>query len=1083
MNANPDQGFLSDTEHDSGADSDYDDAAYEHEPNQGAQPNIVQQFAMQQDPENAISAAELNAVFANDTRETWAKDANELLGKRMFCDWAAEGRELRADDRLTLDFRLDYFAVVSKPRTPIQVARGPLFETISLNLSFWMKRYRASTPSSLPFPIERRTFYLGESNRLQWFIVMKPLHQYVWPRRAVDKQKEIRYAMAHCSMTKDNAGRMLSFIASIFQSTPELSKTGIDQRYVNSSANWKDLGADRKVDISRDQWLLFQQLFSQSYEEYFSTLDEEHFYRCHEPTFHTYDYGQDLALGNGPEQVIRLERQLSREFAMDGVEMIGAALAVNVSIEAANGEHMSALVDFRRCAAEFPRTSARTFFPLGFSPRVGSVQSLEPPTIMLTSFLSATIEQTKQENGGAEVLRSGPFQVYSVLKQSIRPTASDLLVRRGYYTASRSVDRTMLAGVRQQSRHQKLGAYTNPANLNDDSVPIRREASRIATAQSNSNDNIRFEFNMAFFVGNAAADHANFHYFIDRAFRPISTAMADPQMALVSKFVCVFMPRVFPGVLVSFLRMLYAVEAGLANVDFSPFKSEAVSCIERLALLCVTGDARSIPTKLWNALGTTDALTLRGWPYVKPSLINFKAARLGCQSWPMENNDLVLHSKAGICFNYDIATYLRLKNYMVLQHFGSRIFNSISVVQGWIRRAIRVMESELREWVTDGLLHAAGHREGTEDANVVREFMAHAHSLAAPELYMAAVRTVSQHITVTGWDLNEFSGHLYDMLTAPTSSPSRPKLPIIARHIWHANLRVALICPPGTLFREEGPEFRKRTLVSILVAEIQSSGMVCFPGHHPQTHVPTLSQVIELFSKARAKAKRQAIRNVEGSLSVLGLDPTVSEIPAWLIDGINEWQQYVNPDANKQIPKRIRPYLSTFQIILDIAATINLEQEPFLKLVVIYTSIYHAMRAPPRFNLATGTVEEHQRPGGVAMSRWVAAFFLKALTVKVVQSSNVEDSPDYAQAVNEVLSRCRIPWASLAMVGLTRSLPGCANSTKCREFHVPLPDELESRLRECLTYVNGKDRSMFQLAIRGNNALANRVYQQAERDS
>ncbi|KAK9384501.1 hypothetical protein V1515DRAFT_589149 [Lipomyces mesembrius] len=103
---------------------------------------------------------------------------------------------------------------------------------------------------------------------------------------------------------------------------------------------------------------------------------------------------------------------------MDGVEMIGAALAVDLSIEAANGEHMSEPVDFRRCVAEFPRTSARTFFPLGFSPRVGSVQSLEPPTVMLTSFMSAAIEQTKQENGGAEVLRSGPFQGYSGLKQS-----------------------------------------------------------------------------------------------------------------------------------------------------------------------------------------------------------------------------------------------------------------------------------------------------------------------------------------------------------------------------------------------------------------------------------------------------------------------------------------------------------------------------------------------------------------------------------------------------------------------------------------------------------------------------------------
>ncbi|KAK9334360.1 hypothetical protein LIPSTDRAFT_76776 [Lipomyces starkeyi NRRL Y-11557] len=444
----------------------------------------------------------------------------------MYFDWAALGRELQMDDHVEVGFRLDYFAIISKPLMPIQIERGPLFETMSVHLGSWSKRYRASTPYLLPFPIEGRAFYLGSSNRLQWFLIMKPVFGYVWPSDKAEKQKLIRQGVTKCAMSRDNARKLLQYIVSICESHTELAKAGVDRRALEAQAEWKNLGVDRQVDLSRAQWLLFQELFCQCYHEHFGSLNEDHFFRTHEPTFHVYDYGQDLPVGNATISFDdHLVEQLSAEFNMNGVEMVGTALALNVGVTDRHGHHLSSLVDFRRSVAEFPQISSRTFFPLGFSPRVGNVQSTEPSVSLFTDLLSGIIEQTKAENSGNEVVRAGPFQIYSMLKQSIRPTTADLLVRRGYYTASWSVDEGMVATQKHRKRYQQVQVYTNPANPNDDVVPIRREASRIRRAQESQNDNLRFEFNFAFLVSNAQQEHANFAYFIERVFGSIRHAI------------------------------------------------------------------------------------------------------------------------------------------------------------------------------------------------------------------------------------------------------------------------------------------------------------------------------------------------------------------------------------------------------------------------------------------------------------------------------------------------------------------------------------------------------------------------------
>ncbi|KAK9481730.1 hypothetical protein V1527DRAFT_516379 [Lipomyces starkeyi] len=590
-----------------------------------------------------IRVRQLNALFSGRNRATWARSASQLINQRRYIDWASLGRELQTDDHVEVGFRLRLFCYYQSA-----------FETISMHLGFWSKRYRASTLYLLPFPLERRAIYLGSSDRLQWILVMKPAFGYVWPSDKAEMQELIRQGVTKCTTSRDDARILL-------------------QRALGAQAEWKNFGVDRQVEASRAQWLSFQELFCQGYNDHFGSLDEDHFFRTHEPAFHVFDYGQDLPVGNATTSFDdHLVEQLSAEFNMDGVEMVGTALALNVGVTDRHGHHLSSLVDFHRCVAEFPEISSRTFFPLRFLPRVGHVQSTEPPVSLFADLLSGIIEQTKAENSGNEVVRAGPFQMYSMLKQSIRPTTADLLVRRGYCTASWSVDEGMIATRRHHKRYQQVQVYTNPANPNDDRVPIRREGSRMRRAQETQNDNLRFEFNLAFLVSNAQQEHANFAYFIERVFGSTRQAIVARGAAMVKRFVIVFEPTVFPGVLVSFLHMLYAIQADLANKDFSAFRGEAVSFIERLALYGLTGDPLVIPTRLRNTLGTREALVHRGWPFVRARYLDFVNIKIGAQGWPRLILEPLLHTKPGIIYNYDHATFLRFRNYRVEREFGQQ---------------------------------------------------------------------------------------------------------------------------------------------------------------------------------------------------------------------------------------------------------------------------------------------------------------------------------------------------------------------------------------------------------------------------
>ncbi|KAK9241487.1 hypothetical protein V1506DRAFT_550565 [Lipomyces tetrasporus] len=346
-------------------------------------------------------------------------------------------------------------------------------------------------------------------------------------------------------------------------------------------------------------------------------------------------------------------------------------------------------------------------------------------------------------------------------------------------------------------------------------------------------------------------------------------------------------------------------------------------------------------------------------------------------------------------------------------------------------------------------------------------------------LYTEAVKTINAVTQSTSYDIAEFAQHLYDTVTAETL-PVSHKLPLLPSHTWHQSLRLVLTCPEDGLFTGNS---RQNKMVRMLTIALTSEGVSCLPGRHDKSGKLTISHIVHLYSQTQARVKRQVIRSVEGSLPALGLSMMVSEFPAWLIESIQDWRTYIDPAINKRIPKSATAdVVGSFRTLLDMSLTMDLSAEPFLQMTVIYAAVYRLLTYPPLFDLSNDIVKMHSGTGGTRKTRWVGAFFLKALTIQIAQSDYLERE-GIVKAVNVVLAKCRIPWASYAMVGLADSLPGRGVSKDCGDFIGWQGPEMARKLRACVAYLNSKDRSLFQEAIKNNIELANTLYQQVELES
>ncbi|KAK9241707.1 hypothetical protein V1506DRAFT_496453 [Lipomyces tetrasporus] len=461
-----------------------------------------------------------------------------------FLDFCAEGRTLSNSDRYRCTPHLDYLCLLGKPLTPISTTDGPMFESTSIRLAEWRRIYRADSPYIMSFSLRHRTFYLGVTGRMQWYIVMRPTTATdELDVRGPERRRAVKDGVKHCAMRKEDGIRMLRYIVWVCSRDSDLVKTGLDERYLQPRKCWQSLGLSPAVTFTRHQFSLFQEIFCREFESYFRSADETDFFLRHTPTIHVYDYGQDMPLlRHAADHPAKFTDELARQFSFDGVDEVSAAVAANIGFESADGSHLSALADFRACWDQFEDKDDVTFFPLALSPRAGNIQSSAMPSLIRSRVLNELQSRTRLDNHDRDVLGVGDFQIYSTLKQTIRPTANDLLVAKGHYTAVLSVDSAIMVDSRHKARHQKLSNLLSMTNEN--ALPIHREAQRIQDAIEHGRDALRIEVNLSFKIGSSAPMNANAAYFVHHILQPVWEGIGSRRNGIPDALAIVFDPEV-----------------------------------------------------------------------------------------------------------------------------------------------------------------------------------------------------------------------------------------------------------------------------------------------------------------------------------------------------------------------------------------------------------------------------------------------------------------------------------------------------------------------------------------------------------
>ena len=83
--------------------------------------------------------------------------------------------------------------------------------------------------------------------------------------------------------------------------------------------------------------------------------------------------------------------------------------------------------------------------------------------------------------------------------------------------------------------------------------------------------------------------------------------------------------------------------------------SEAVAALDRLGNFCFTGDPRVLPSTVFRPLGTMESLRRAGWPYVNPTMLDFRNADgfINLGQWPRLSDDRpVLMHVAALGYHY-----------------------------------------------------------------------------------------------------------------------------------------------------------------------------------------------------------------------------------------------------------------------------------------------------------------------------------------------------------------------------------------------------------------------------------------------
>lgn len=217
--------------------------------------------------------------------------ALELLHTRHSIDFgsdASTSRNVRYDDELSMQFFLDYLAIIGVPLKPITKANCSAMAHVGVSFSSWNASYSGKDMFNLSFELGHRTFQIArDSIRMTWFIVFHPRIPEVLNFNSAKRQRAQRKAADKSALRHYHAKTLSKYIVRIFLQGGLVNR-GVDHTWI--------LGSHKRQQIPLSAWREFQVEFIEGWDKFVNDHKDDSFWRTHRPTFHCYDYGANLPI-------------------------------------------------------------------------------------------------------------------------------------------------------------------------------------------------------------------------------------------------------------------------------------------------------------------------------------------------------------------------------------------------------------------------------------------------------------------------------------------------------------------------------------------------------------------------------------------------------------------------------------------------------------------------------------------------------------------------------------------------------------------------------------------------------------------
>jgi hypothetical protein len=622
---------------------------------------------------------------------------------------------------------LDFWGIEALPYTVLSATTQQTMNSYVLNYPrSWWHPYKSYRRYSCGFNLYQRTFHLGSGpERLQWFIVMKPKPGTPEPEVSVAK------GCQKSAMSRTHALQLAAFIREL------IMESGSHMSHLAVPEEWARLrcGSANSVSPDHDDWVSLQKSLMSNWPIFIQTVRDD-FWLGHDPTLHSYDFGQDQKLT--AESLIRdpndpacggTLRNLEALYNPLSVATVSMAVAYNVIFDTPQAEEdeesipQSTVFSTEGVRSQYPepKKAKLRIFPTVFSPSVCSFQAGSAPEAYESSLVEPLNHCLTSENvggNGAPIVSSSLTQGYMLLKQSVRPGPSRFELGKGFYTAALCSPEYLGASNAKKARNKMIESAR-------DGTPIRSLLEGVETSMINKRVGSRLEVCLDIDFQAMKIENRTWSYVCEDIFTDVALWTRDAtSQSLWPELLRMYDYEIFPGVMMEFAHIFDHVLKGLyrqweREEGLGGVASEAVCTMERLSAYLFHGNEAHLPKRFWHWLGLTDSLEKYGWPGIDRQKIDF--ARLPAKRaplpdlWPLEmDGELLFTQLAAVRFHFGPGVAAR--RVQELKRLTRSSVSSGGVAHNLLKEIVTCyMIPELRDFCLEGFKqkHATLTAQGT----------------------------------------------------------------------------------------------------------------------------------------------------------------------------------------------------------------------------------------------------------------------------------------------------------------------------------------------------------------------------------